>query len=123
VDFDPSWYLATNSDVAGAIGSANPADARGHYAQHGYFEGRLPEQLTVDEAWYRAQYPDVVEAIRARRFWSGRDHYNACGYAEGRAPNAETAEEVHRWNEALHCYGAARGARPARASLPVVGGG
>ena len=40
--FDEAWYLASNPDVAEAVGRGGFPSGRYHYDVHGRFEGRLP---------------------------------------------------------------------------------
>ena len=62
------------------------ASAREHFMHDGYFEGRLPFSLKVDERWYLTQNPGVAEYIRAGRLESGQQHFDHDGYREGRLP-------------------------------------
>jgi hypothetical protein len=41
--------------------------AREHFISDGYFEGRLPFEMKVDETWYLDQNPDVAGIHRPRR--------------------------------------------------------
>jgi hypothetical protein len=52
----------------------------------GYFEGRLPAPIRVDEAWYLRRYPDVAEGIRKGILTSAQEHFDMDGYKEGRLP-------------------------------------
>lgn len=62
------------------------ASAQQHFVGNGYFEGRLPFHITVDERWYLTQYPDIAKAVRRGRFPAGQQHFETIGYAEGRLP-------------------------------------
>jgi hypothetical protein len=76
-DFDSSYYLLTQPDVAAA-----GVDPAAHFAAYGWHEGRLPDGL-FDPAYYLAQNPDVAAA--------GVDplqHYMQYGWHEGRNPSA-----------------------------------
>ena len=53
---------------------------------HGYFEGRPPFSVTIDEKWYLEQNPDVAETVKQGAYVSGQDHYDGPGYREGRLP-------------------------------------
>jgi hypothetical protein len=74
--FDPSWYLAQNSDVAAA--GAEPLT---HYIEYGAAEGRDPNPL-FDTRWYLAQNSAVAAAGL-----NPVAHYLASGAAEGRDPH------------------------------------
>ncbi len=60
--------------------------ARDHFVHNGYFEGRLPFPIAVDERWYLTENPEVAEYIRAGRLTSGQQHFAQDGYREGRLP-------------------------------------
>jgi hypothetical protein len=57
-----------------------------HFVHDGYFEGRLPFPIKVDERWYLAQHPDVADSIRQGLVESAQDHFERDGYREGRLP-------------------------------------
>lgn len=40
--FNEAWYLENNPDVAEAVRAGDMRSGREHFAEHGYFEGRLP---------------------------------------------------------------------------------
>lgn len=77
--FDASWYLAHNLDVAQA-----GADAYGHWLSNGLSEGRSAYQYT--ESLYLESHADVAAAVARGDFASGWEHYVAFGSAEGRFP-------------------------------------
>jgi hypothetical protein len=52
----------------------------------GYFEGRLPAPVKIDEAWYLRRYPDVAEGISKGLLTSAQEHFEMDGYREGRLP-------------------------------------
>jgi hypothetical protein len=62
--------------------------ARQHFAEHGYFEGRLPSALQVNESWYLQTNPDVAQQVKAGEIPDGITHFKDHGYAEGRLPDA-----------------------------------
>ena len=37
--------------------------AQQHFVDDGYFEGRLPFPMRVDEKWYLQQNPDVADSV------------------------------------------------------------
>jgi hypothetical protein len=78
--------MAENPDVAVACRAGQVASAQEHFTQNGYFEGRLPFKITVDEDWYLKAYPDVANGIAAGAFASAQEHFVAIGYLEGRLP-------------------------------------
>jgi hypothetical protein len=86
VDVDEDWYVQAYPDIAEAITAGAVKSAKIHFIENGYFEGRLPFELTVDEDWYLATYPDVVEGITRGDFRSAKDHFQNYGYKEGRQP-------------------------------------
>jgi len=76
----------TYRDVDEAISLGKFDTAREHYVETGYFEGRFPRKILVDEQWYVATYSDVAEAIKRGRFVKAQEHYEKDGYREGRLP-------------------------------------
>ena len=63
IGVDEEWYLATYPDVSRAIADGAVASAREHYAENGYFEGRLPAAPRVEEAWYLSERPHPVGGL------------------------------------------------------------
>ena len=88
VDVDEAFYLSRNPDVADGIRKGTIHSAEAHFADHGYFEGRLPYQIDVDEKWYTETHADLAETLRAGEYASGQDHFDGPGYSEGRRPFA-----------------------------------
>ena len=91
IAFDEAWYLRKYPDIAEAIRKKEVASAHEHYVRHGYFENRLPFEITVDGPWYLNQYPDIREAVRREQFQSAQDHFEQVGFGEGRIPYANFA--------------------------------
>ena len=60
--------------------------ARQHFIDDGFFEGRRPFPMDVDERWCLQQYPDVAESVRTGVVGSGQQHFVEDGYREGRLP-------------------------------------
>jgi hypothetical protein len=87
IEVDEAFYLRRNADVAEGIRRGTIVSAQQHFTDHGYFEGRLPYPIAVDEAWYRKTYPDVQETL-GDKFVSGQAHFDGPGYSEGRTPFA-----------------------------------
>jgi len=83
---DTGWYLHTNPDVVQAIEASMVANAYDHYVNFGFYEHRMPYEITVDDGWYLSQYPDVGEAVSKGVITSARDHFYAAGFKEGRIP-------------------------------------
>ncbi|WP_238178691.1 Ig-like domain-containing protein [Methylobacterium oxalidis] len=82
-DFDPTFYLAANPDVAAATPAGRAADswALQHYLTYGAKEGRDPNAF-FDTSYYLEQNPDVAA--------SGMNpmlHYQEFGWREGRDPS------------------------------------
>jgi hypothetical protein len=88
IKFDERWYLKTHPDVLEAITSNIVPDAHDHYVRHGFFEHRMPYQITVNEKWYLREYADVRDAIARSQFPSGQAHFETKGFREGRIPYA-----------------------------------
>ena len=86
VPIDEAWYLATYPDIADAIKAEAYANARQHFVENGYFEGRRPSPPEVDETWYLQEYPDVQTGIADGSISSAFEHFVAHGYDEGRLP-------------------------------------
>ncbi len=74
-DFDATWYLAHNPDVAAAR-----LDPLRHYLDYGWKEGRDPNAY-FSTAWYLNQNPDVAAAGV-----NPLQHYADHGWREGRDP-------------------------------------
>jgi hypothetical protein len=86
IDVDETWYVTTYPDIAEAIEAGAVKSAKNHFIENGYFEGRLPFELSVDEDWYLTAYPDVAEGVSKGDFRSAKDHFQNFGYKEGRLP-------------------------------------
>jgi hypothetical protein len=95
IEIDEGWYLRQYDDVALAIRSGTVQSAQQHFAVYGFFEGRLPFQITIDEEWYLAANPDVAENVRKGIIPSGQAHFDAAGYREGRLPSYSTALAIN----------------------------
>jgi hypothetical protein len=79
-------YLKQYTDVAQAISDGMVGSARQHFIDNGYFEGRLPFAIDVDDKFYQKEYPDVADSIGRGRESSAQDHFLRNGYREGRLP-------------------------------------
>ena len=88
IEFDPTYYVTKYADIKKAIRDGVVESAHAHYVQSGYFEGRLPRRIPVNERWYVATYPDVGKALKAELFKNGQQHFEENGYREGRLPSA-----------------------------------
>jgi len=86
IQVDEAWYLSTYPDVAEAIAQGKVANARDHFINDGYFEGRWPFPIAVNERWYLTQNPGVADYIRTGRLTSAQQHFEHDGYREGRLP-------------------------------------
>ncbi|MBO9423423.1 ExeM/NucH family extracellular endonuclease [Labrenzia sp. R4_1] len=82
LQFNESFYLAQNPDVAAAIEAGVIGSAEEHYNLFGFQEGRDPN-AHFDTLFYLEQNPDVA-AAGVNPF----DHYNLLGESEGRSPNS-----------------------------------
>lgn len=83
VPVDEAWYLKQYPDVI-----QSGMTAQEHFAVHGYFEGRLPSALTINEEWYLATNKDVAQQIEDGDMPDALTHFREHGYAEGRFPSA-----------------------------------
>lgn len=86
VEVDETWYLSQYTDIADAIKQGLVANARAHFVNDGYFEGRLPFAIHVDEAFYLRQNQGVADFVRRGLLESGQQHFDENGYKEGRLP-------------------------------------
>ena len=87
VPVDARWYLETYPDVAAAVAAGKRPSAAHHFAEAGYFEGRLPYEMAVDEDWYVNAYPDL------RRVRSGDSRlFGASTLPHGRLPGRPAAD-------------------------------
>jgi hypothetical protein len=78
--------LKKYEDIEQAVTSGDVKSAKHHFANDGYFEGRLPGPIVVDTDWYLTQYPDVAESVRRGDFASAQAHFDQDGFREGRLP-------------------------------------
>jgi len=83
---DPSWYRATYPDAAEAIDAATFPSETFHYAERGYFEGRIPCEIAVDEKWYASRYHHVRIGLERGDIKSAQEHFIRTGYQEGCRP-------------------------------------
>ncbi|QDG74607.1 PD40 domain-containing protein [Labrenzia sp. PHM005] len=81
LNFDETYYLTNNLDVAATIRAGLVSSALEHFKTSGFREGRDPHAL-FDVAYYLLQNPDVDAAGV-----NPLDHFNASGANEGRNPN------------------------------------
>jgi hypothetical protein len=88
-DFDSEWYMTEYPDIAEAVAAGDIKSPKEHFVDSGYFEGRLPCALKVDEAFYLEKYPDVAEAIARGDSESAEQHFLTHGYWEGRVPSGD----------------------------------
>lgn len=100
--FDEAYYLKENPDIRKARDEGKIGNLSEHFSETGYFEGRSPGQLWVDEDWYKSFYSDIGAAIRAGKIKSAADHYYSTGAAEWRAPNAALLPIVSAWRNVLN---------------------
>jgi hypothetical protein len=98
VRFDPAFYTARYPDIQQALDAGTIASAHEHYLSRGYYENRLPYEISVDEPWYLEAYADVRQAVIEQKFTSGQDHFDTVGFREGRLPfphfSLKTAAEI-----------------------------
>jgi hypothetical protein len=82
--FDKEFYLDANPDIAAVARQNGPGFARGHYADHGFRERRLPFRL--DPVWYASQYPLAAFEVAQGDYAEFAHHYMAIGEARGYRP-------------------------------------
>lgn len=82
--FDEVWYAKEYPDVVDAVAAKEFKSLKAHFIDCGYFEGRLPAPLVVNEELYLEQYPDVAEGIERGEIQSAQQHFAEHGYWEGR---------------------------------------
>ena len=85
---DEAWYRATYSDVAEAIDAGIYRNAKQHFVENGYIEGRRPFPMQVDEKYYFDAYPDLKVGLEHGLINSAAEHFDQHGYTEGRLPAA-----------------------------------
>ncbi|MBO9425011.1 hypothetical protein J7444_09790 [Labrenzia sp. R4_1] len=81
VQFDQSFYLSQNPDVAAALEAGTLSSALDHFNLIGWKEGRDPSTV-FDTSFYLEQNPDVAEAGV-----NPLEHFNLFGSNERRDPN------------------------------------
>ena len=57
IEVNEEWYLNEHQDIAQAAREGSIHSAKQHFTDDGYFEGRRPFPMPVDEQWYLEQYP------------------------------------------------------------------
>jgi hypothetical protein len=86
VPVDDAWYRASYPDVAEAIDAGAYRNAKHHFVDYGYFEGRRPFEPEIDEAWYLKNNPDIKKGVEDGSIASAAKHFIEHGYDEGRLP-------------------------------------
>src|SRR5690242_19794027 len=64
IEVDEAWYRRRYPDIAEAIDNRVVASAQKHFVDDGYFEGRLPFEIKVDERYYLTQNAGVADYVR-----------------------------------------------------------
>ena len=67
IEVDEAWYLEATRTSPRRSRTARSPSAREHFLHNGYFEGRRPFAINVDERWYLTENPGVAEYIRSGR--------------------------------------------------------
>ena len=101
VPVDEDWYIARYPDVHAAILAGDTPSAAAHFRTAGYFEGRLPRQLSLDPDHYVSHYTDLAEAFAPADRRGLEVHFETSGYREGRAGIPGHLGIVERWQSAL----------------------
>ena len=83
---DEAGYLERYPDIADAIRRGIVQSHKAHIVNDGYFEGRLPFAIHVDEDYYFAHNPRVADFVASGNLVSGQQHFDENGYREGRLP-------------------------------------
>jgi hypothetical protein len=83
---DPSSYRAAYPDVAEAIDNETLPSVTDHFVERGYFEGRFPFDVVVDEKWYVSRYGHVRIGLERGIAQSAQNHFVQVGYQEGCRP-------------------------------------
>ena len=99
--FDETFYLSTYPDLAQARLDGTIKDAHAHFAETGFFEGRVGAPMEVDAGFYMREYPDVAHALQEGAVASATEHYVKTGAAEGRLPNPAAKQEIEAWMRLL----------------------
>jgi hypothetical protein len=86
VPVDEAWYRNAYPDVAEAIDAGAYRNAKHHFVDYGYFEGRRPFEPEIDEAWYLRHNPDIKKGVEEGIIASAAKHFAEHGYDEGRLP-------------------------------------
>jgi hypothetical protein len=86
VPVDDTWYRATYPATATLIDDGTFLSATDHYAEQGYFDGRLPFDVAVDDEWYASRYDHVRIGLERGVAKSAKDHFIRMGYSEGCRP-------------------------------------
>ncbi len=86
VPVDEGWYRTCYPDVAEAIDAGAYRNAKHHFVDYGYFEGRRPFLPEVEEDFYLKNNPDVQSGIAEGTIKSPTAHFIEHGYDEGRLP-------------------------------------
>jgi hypothetical protein len=98
-EFNLPGYLAANRDIQEAAKKGQVPDAKLHYANFGFFEGRRGATPAVDENWYRRTYADIGQAVRRGDIASGSEHFDMIGAEEFRAPSAGYLADAAEWKK------------------------
>lgn len=84
IPVDEQFYFATYPDVQSAVEAGEISSAAQHFADHGFYENRLPCSVVIDEEDYFTRYPDVAEGVEVADVESATDHWIRFGRFEGR---------------------------------------
>jgi hypothetical protein len=106
--FDPVYYQSTYPDVAKLRVSGKIRNLNDHFAEFGFFEGRVPCWPEFDAEFYLGHYPDIREAVLRREFCTGFEHYINHGRCEGRIPTRSLQHEIEYWKSVLDAENARR---------------
>jgi hypothetical protein len=86
IPIDCSWYRTSYPEAAKAVDNDTFPSVAHHYAERGYFEGRLPFEIAVDADWYVSRYGHVRIGLERGVAKSAQDHFMRLGYIEGCRP-------------------------------------
>jgi hypothetical protein len=85
IPVNQDFYFAKHPDIEKAWKAGEIACAAQHFVEHGFYEGRLPCDVFIDEEDYLRRYPDVADGIKAGQIESASEHWIRFGRFEGRA--------------------------------------
>jgi phytanoyl-CoA hydroxylase len=93
-EFDETYYLENNPDVAAAVKNGEWPSGLMHYNVSGRAKGRRAVP-PVDVEWYVSAYPQAAVEIAAGKASSAADHYHRMGKSRGYLPSQHAARPAN----------------------------